>query len=275
MVPIEMGLAGNTKAKPSADKRVSPSIRWIFTLHNYNESDIKTFNKTFNKSGSNGSKFIIFAEETGSNDETPHLQGYIEFSKKIRPIGAFENNKISWRKAKKSREINIEYIKKEGGNVYLNGKKMRYPKVLKSDQLYEWQKKIIDICDTDPDDRSIYWIFEKKGNSGKTSLCKYIVKNYNALVLSNSAKDMKNGIIGYHKSTGWYPDIVIINIPRSVNQEFLSYTGIEEIKDGLFYSPKYEGGMVHMASPHVFIFSNEKPDTDMLSADRWKIIKVK
>lgn len=264
------------KPEEKGKKQISPSLRWIFTLHNYTAENIRELNETYkNPDSSNSSKYIIFSEETGSEDETPHLQGYIEFSRKIRPVGKFNTNKISWRKAKCARDKNIIYIKKEGGTVYMNGRKMRKPKVLKYDQLYDWQKKFVAICDTEPNDRDLYWIWESKGCTGKTQLCKYIVEHYNAMVISGSAKDMKQGIRGWINETGFAPDILVINIPRSKSVEYVSYTGIEEIKDGLFFSQKYEGKMEHIPNPHIFVFANEKPLVDEMSKDRWKITHLK
>lgn len=42
----------------------------------------------------------------------------------------------------------------------------------------------------------------------------------------------------------------------------------------LFYSGKYEGGMVCGPSPHLCIFANERPDLIKLSSDRWKVFEI-
>jgi hypothetical protein len=65
------------------------------------------------------------------------------------------------------------------------------------------------------------------------------------------------------------PELILINIPKCFNCEFLSYQGIEELKDMLFYSGKFEGGMVDGNNPHIFVFSNEFPDTSKMSKGRW------
>jgi hypothetical protein len=85
---------------------------------------------------------------------------------------------------------------------------------------------------------------------------------------------MKNGIVEYKKTNGDTPELILINLPRSFNNDYLSYTGIEEVKDMCFYSGKYEGGMVIGNSPHIFIFSNEIPKTNELSIDRWNIYDI-
>ena len=54
----------------------------------------------------------------------------------------------------------------------------------------------------------------------------------------------------------------------------IPYETIEQIKDGLFFCPKYKSRPFIMAPPHVVCFSNCMPDTTQLSADRWIIREV-
>lgn len=69
------------------------------------------------------------------------------------------------------------------------------------------------------------------------------------------------------------PKIIVFDIERS-RENFVSYGGIEEVKNGLFFSPKYEGGMCIYNSPHIFVFANFPPDETQLSEDRWNIINI-
>lgn len=93
------------------------------------------------------------------------------------------------------------------------------------------------------------------------------------VTLSGKGTDMKNGIVQYKANTHVLPSVVLINIPRS-KSGFLSYTGMEEIKDMYFYSGKYEGGMVCGPNPHVFVFANCEPDYEKMSEDRWKVHEI-
>ena len=70
------------------------------------------------------------------------------------------------------------------------------------------------------------------------------------MVLGGKSADMKNGVVEYQKNNTCLPEIVVLNIPRSFNSDYLSYTGIEEVKDMFFNSGKYEGGMIDGNSPH-------------------------
>lgn len=73
--------------------------------------------------------------------------------------------------------------------------------------------------------------------------------------------------------TGKQPEIVLLDIPR-YNKEFTNYGVLEELKNGMIYSGKYEGGLCVFRSPHVIVFSNSKPDKNIMSKDRWNIVNI-
>jgi len=151
----------------------------------------------------------------------------------------------------------------------------KYVESIPADKLYEWELDIITKLKTEPDKRSLYWYWEANGCAGKTTFQKYLFSNYEGVVvLSGKSSDMKNGIVNFQTINKTLPKIVLINIPKS-NVGYVSYTGLEEIKDMFFFSGKYEGGMVCGACPHVFIFANERPDTTKMSSDRFKIYRIK
>lgn len=258
-------ISPSVKAKPSKKKTISPAKRWSFTLNNYTDEDFCSICSTIRAKCSIG----IIGKEIGEECGTPHLQGYLEFKSKTRPLTHFKTSKIHWEKSKGNRKDNITYCSKDG-DVWYHG--IQKPYTLTIDNFYDWENYVLDILKNEPDDRSIHWIWEQSGCAGKTTFCKYIFMNYeNAIVLSGKASDMKNAIIDYQNTNSCLPKIVLIDIPRSTNTDFLSYQGIEEIKNMFFYSGKYEGGMVCGAPPHLFVFANEPPNKTKCSADRWRI----
>ena len=144
----------------------------------------------------------------------PHIHLYAEFAEKVRwtefkslPKG------IEWQAAKGSRKKNQIYIKKDGD----------YKQMAEWDdeeeytidiELYPWQVALVAILNTEPDDRSIYWIWETKGGVGKTTFQKWVFLKYpGVVVLSGKASDMKNGIMEYQKKNGKLPKVILINIP--------------------------------------------------------------
>ena len=219
------------------------------------------------------SKMGILALEIGDSG-TPHVQGYIEFTNKLRPFSLKLSPRVRWEVAKGTREQNVQYCSKGSDGDEANilwSKGIKKPiKLIEEKDMYKWQTDILELLETEPDDRSIHW-YVGPGGCGKTCFCKYLCSKMGAIMLSGKGADVRNGVVEYVKMNGYTPEIVLVNIPRSMNSDYLSYEGIENIKDMCFYSGKYEGGMVLGNCPHLLIFANELPDMDKCSKDRWKI----
>lgn len=136
------------------------------------------------------------------------------------------------------------------------------------------QQQIVDIIKSETEDRFIHWFYDSQGNIGKTTLAKSLCLNDSSMVaLGGKSADMRYGVQALVVK-GKPPRTVFMNLARSI-ESFVSYQGIEEVKDGFFFSTKYECGMVIYDSPHVIILSNFLPDTATMSPDRWKIWECK
>jgi len=255
---------GNTKSPPS--KQISPSKRWCFTLNNYTEQEISSIVLICESE----CKFGLIGKEVGES-LTPHLQGYLEFITKVRPKGLF-TSRIHWEKCRGNRVDNVTYCSKEDNLIWSKGLP-RKVKIIPDEQLFNWEKEIIDIIKEEPNDRSIYWYWGK-GNVGKTSFCKYLTMKYGAICVGGKGADIRNAIVEYTKTNGDTPSLILINLPKSFNCDYISYEGVENVKDMYFYSGKYEGGMICGNNPHLIIFANEPPDESKLSPDRWIISKI-
>lgn len=264
IVPIVPGKSGNTK-------QISPSKHWCFTVNNHTNDDITDILEV---SSSDSSIKHLFQEETGENG-TPHLQGLISFSRKVRPKGLFKNKAIHWEKCRDLR-ASIRYCQKKDtrtGKIWNKG----YPIIRDLNiitDLRPWQQKVVDILGTEPDGRTIHWFWEYDGAFGKTALTRYIIYHYNAVVCAGKASDIKHILVNYEKSNGYWPDIVICDIPRA-NLDFISYTGLEEIIGGVFASTKYESESKLIPYIHLICFANEEPKYHKMSADRWNVVNLR
>lgn len=249
---------GNTKT-PS-NKQISPSIRWCFTLNNYTKEEHSSIVLVFKDK----SKLYIIGDEIGESG-TPHLQGYVEFKTKLRPLGLFDFKRIHWEKCKGSREDNINYCSKQ--NVLSSYNVPRPVKVIES--LYDWQQGIEDLYFSEVDDRKIYWYWDDGGNIGKSAFIKYMLVKHNCLFCSGGKhSDIMNLVFNQDMDT---TSCVIFDIPRA-NRGCISYASLESIKNGMVCNTKYETGVKIFNSPHVFVFANFPPDDEsMLSEDRWVI----
>ncbi len=118
--------------------------------------------------------------------------------------------------------------------------------------------------------REIHWYWEVTGGWGKTILAKFMVDTMEAIVLSGTNKDCLYAVAKILETDEAGPPIIIFDVPRC-NEGHVSYQAIESLKNGLFFSGKYESTMVRFNSPHILIFSNYYPDITKMSSDRWKI----
>lgn len=258
---------GNTKTPPKLEKNIqkreNSSKNWAFTYNNYPENWLALVAPGFE-----GSAWIA-GEEVGENG-TLHIQGYVEFPIKVRPIGYKGLPKeIHWEKARGTKAENITYCTKESGGKHGT---IKVPRVVPKVELYGWQLKAKEQIESKPDNRSIFWWWSEMGGMGKSSFVRWAVMEKNALICSGKASDMKYLVVKYHEKHGDWPEVVIFDVPRS-SMQYLSYTGIEEIKNGVFASTKYECDTVVMPHPHVFVLANFEPDyaKGEMSNDRWRV----
>lgn len=262
---ISSGEIGNTR-------QISPCIHWFFTFNNPTLED--KANMAIWSSDSS-IKNYVYQMEIGEKTGTPHFQGYVSFKTKMRPMSVFKTHKIKWEISRDAKAC-VKYCSKEKtstGELYTNMKLPKKIKILNDDQLYKWQLDIIDIIKGEADDRLIYWYWENIGNVGKSTFCKYLCIKYGAILVSGKSADIKHVISEYTKINKEYPQIILLDIPRT-SADFMSYEALESVKNGCFFSGKYEGGMCIGNCPHIICFSNSPPIINNMSLDRWHIINI-
>lgn len=260
------GTAGGNTITPAV-KRESCKKRYCFTLNNYNNDDLVLMVNHFKI---NEDKYII-GEEIGEQG-TPHLQGYVEFNKRKR-LSQLKiiNNKCHWEIAKGNKNDNIKYCSKD--NKYHTNFKIPRKFIWPSEtEWYPWQKEILKIISTIPDNRTIYWYWSAEGKTGKTTFTNYLAVTHNAILCPSKTND------AFHRIAKAFDeneaiDLVVFDVPRC-SIEFINYSVIEKIKDGQVVSGKYEGAQCVFPSPHVIIFANEQPSYSQLSSDRWVVTNI-
>ncbi len=113
-------------------------------------------------------------------------------------------------------------------------------------------------------EREILWIVDPEGNKGKTFLGKYLCAIYDAFYIRNG----KSADIAYAYNN---QKIIVFDYTRE-QEERINYQCIENFKDGMLFSPKYESTTKIFSPCKCIIFSNFHPDKSKLSSDRWHII---
>lgn len=130
-----------------------------------------------------------------------------------------------------------------------------------------WQAHLLEKLLKPADDRTIYWICDPSGGSGKTTFAAYLVRNHDAIILAGKSQDM---FYAYDNEP-----IIVIDIPRADTLEYLNYGAIEKLKDGVFFSGKYTSSLkLREHKAHVLVFSNQEPERSKWTADRLHLIHV-
>lgn len=137
--------------------------------------------------------------------------------------------------------------------------------------LREWQGELEAELDSEPDnDRCVLFYVDPQGNAGKSFFCRYYIEKNpdKAQYLSVARASDLAYAVDPSKS------VFLINAGRG-HMEFLSYPLLEAIKDKMLFSGKYQSQVKRWyKNTHVVVFSNEYPDMNKLSEDRYIIREI-
>lgn len=136
-------------------------------------------------------------------------------------------------------------------------------------ELRPWQSSLENVLLDEPIDRKILFVVDPQGNTGKSWFIKYwLTKDGDSQRLSVGKRDDLAFAIDPKCS------VFLFDIPRG-QSEFIQYSVLEQLKDGIIFSPKYESStkvLTHI--PHVVVMMNEEPDRTKLSADRYVVMNL-
>lgn len=283
---------GNTNSSSTinAVKRQNGAKRWTFTWNNYSQNWVALLAPVFE-----GCTFGIGSEEVGESG-TPHIQGYVEFASKVRPIGYRGCPKeVHWgddkgKPARGTRLQNVMYCRKQNllwfsgpdandeerrpHTEYFGTERWRPPRDLPKIELRGWQEEVRRLAEAPVQQRKIYWFWSSRRGIGKSDAVRWLATE-GALVTGGGAKDMKYLICKYKEKNGDYPETIAMDVPCSM-QGFVSYAGIEEVVNGVFASTKYECEPVIMPYARFFLFANFPPALDNvdMSANRFVVFDI-
>lgn len=143
-------------------------------------------------------------------------------------------------------------------------------------ELWGWQKEIVSMITVKPKRKDmgvINWIYDIKGQNGKSTLCRTLERNDSKHIAYieglGSARDVVETINAKRKN-GWTGRTLLINLSRS-SERFDFYNVLENLCDGSMTRLKYNGGDIRYKAYHVIVFANWEPKVDKLSFDRWRI----
>lgn len=268
---------GNTSSSRSSSerkvvkkkaKREAAALRWCFTWNNPGKAP------GFQESLQKICKKFIYQREIGE-EGTEHFQGAIWLKKKGR-MSALKSidAAIHWEKMRNetASENYCQKFETSTGEVVKYG----FPAEIETLKVLRcWQDELYDILSFKPDTRKIYWIIDEDGNSGKTEFVRYYALKHKKVAICANAgngKDVANLLKNFAETNdiGLFR-VFLYNMARSSK---ISYNMIECMKDGMMTNTKYEANTLIFNRPHVVVMSNEEPEFDKLSADRWVVYKI-
>lgn len=183
---------------------------------------------------------------------------------------------------------------------------------MKLNNLYECQNHILNLINSDCNDRTVIWIVDEEGCNGKSVICEYLEEkncisttfggkykdaahslskmldinpNPKAIIFDVSKSTKSNKNIGNYSNNcklcvnhvDDYENILETNMlnvsPKFNNPEL--YKLLEDIKNSKFNSDKFDSKLVKLPrNTPVVVMSNKHPITSCLSHDRWIICSI-
>lgn len=133
----------------------------------------------------------------------------------------------------------------------------------------EWQVDLKDELLEPPDDRSVTFVVDEEGGKGKSWFVRYWLDNHrDTQFMSVGKRDDLAHIV--EPQTKYF----LFDVPRG-QMEFFQYSIVEQLKNRLVFSPKYLSRTKTLYKmPHVVVFSNEMPDFEKLTHDRFNIKRI-
>lgn len=132
-----------------------------------------------------------------------------------------------------------------------------------------WQQELGERLEGPADDRTIIFVIDPVGGCGKSWFIRWW--------LSNHSESSQRLSIGKRDDLAYAIDEskehFLFDVPRS-QFEFVQYSVLEQLKDRMVFSPKYNSRNKILAkTPHVVVFGNEEPNRNKLSIDRYEVIR--
>lgn len=132
-----------------------------------------------------------------------------------------------------------------------------------------WQHRLDGIVNGEADDRRVIFVVDPEGNKGKSWLVRYWISTRESTQFMSVGK---RDDLAYAVSCD--TSLFVFDIPRG-HMQYVQYGFFEQLKNRVVFSNKYmsQTKILHQV-PHVVVFSNEAPDMNALTADRYKVINI-
>ena len=145
-------------------------------------------------------------------------------------------------------------------------------------ELKPWQKELLEYINN-PTQRQIIWVVGQSCGEGKSWFQKYVKSLYGTRKVISGINLRANTASICHvlsKQPLSTADIFLFNIGKAKTKtDAVNYEVLEDLKDGDAFAAKYNSQQLKIRTPNVvMVFSNERPNTDQLALDRWKLLYI-
>ena len=143
--------------------------------------------------------------------------------------------------------------------------------------LRSWQDSLLQYLK--PCNREIIWVIGRKGNEGKTWFQEYMESKYGwGKVICGMDIKLKKSTICHvlSKRSLMSTEIFLFDVGKAFTFDGVNYELLEKIKNGRVLASKFDSKELKFKTPNiVVVFSNEAPEVNQLSKDRWKIFQIR
>lgn len=195
-----------------------------------------------------------------------------------KPSPGFRSDLSGFKAAVKGGCFNVKRLREEHSDVYA-----RYPRFcadyirdntprprVECFALRTWQGDLYERLRFAPDRRSIVFVVDVVGDTGKSWFCDYYSQLHEEDTQILTPGKYADMALALQTSIR----VLFLDCPRSKQGDFIQYDFLENVKNGRVFSGKYESGMKYLNPLHVVVMMNEIPDEEKLSADRYLIINI-
>ena len=160
------------------------------------------------------------------------------------------------------------------------------------ENLYQWQVLLKSYLNQTVDDRSILVVYDKYGNSGKSSFAKHyhnLHRDTTLMLDSGKSRDMAQ----MARDKAYNLKVIFMDVMRSAKKknssnfvtssqfndgtdDIINWEFIERLKNGIFNAHKYYSELIEIPTPHIVVLTKWLPNTTtVLTMDRWQLLDVK
>ncbi len=277
---------------------------WCWTLNNFTADE---------RAAIDGASvtYIVYGEEVG-DEGTPHLQGFVQLTKKMRlkSVKTLLGDRLHLEKMKGTVDQAVTYCQKDGkvtergkkvvggartdlrtmhmaivdgsshmdmiekwGDRYIRAKRSidaavkttrtevnikRLRASMEEGTLNEWQKEVWSELGTQTE-RTILFVVDDVGNTGKTWFAKWLVGVHGAFYTNTTEY---NDVMYAYDSEPY----VVFDLARSAGK--INYGTLEAMKNGICFIKKYESRQKIFPPPTVVVMTNDLDIDPKLSSDR-------